>query len=149
MIWISELPWITVELHTCVRLVLQLRGDPEIRGYSKRTFLCDLLAFHLTYSGPWRETTLKVLANEKWGGLTMLSFDRSPFKLFSPKFSNKLVQAPSCERPKTARRTLFLSFEINNCIPISALCRAATHFSHHTRNWNNAIVHPHRYLRWR
>ncbi len=53
---------------------------------------------------------LKVLTNEKRGGLSMVSFDRSPFKLFSLKFSNKLVQAPSRERHKTAPRTLFLLF---------------------------------------
>ncbi len=47
---------------------------------------------------------------EKRGGLTVVSFDRSRYKLCSMKFSNKLVQAPSCERPKTAPRTLFLSF---------------------------------------
>ncbi len=40
----------------------------------------------------------------------MVSFDRSPFKPFSLKFSNILVQAPSCERHKTAPRTLFLLF---------------------------------------
>jgi hypothetical protein len=50
---------------------------------------------------------LKVLTNEKRGGLELAAFDRSPFKLFSLKFSNKSVQAPSCERHKTAPRTLF------------------------------------------
>jgi hypothetical protein len=49
----------------------------------------------------------------------MLPFDRSRFKLFSRKFSNKLVQAPSCERPKTAPRTLFLLYATNNCFPTS------------------------------
>jgi hypothetical protein len=29
------------------------------------------------------------------------------------------LQAPSCERPKTNQRTLFLSFAINNCYPTS------------------------------
>jgi hypothetical protein len=29
------------------------------------------------------------------------------------------VQAPSCERPITALRALFLSFAINNCFPKS------------------------------
>ncbi len=57
---------------------------------------------------------LKVLTNEKRGGLSVVSFDRSPFKLFSLKFSNRLVQAPSCERHKTAPRTLFVSFANNN-----------------------------------
>ncbi len=41
----------------------------------------------------------------------MVSFERSRFKLFSRKFSNKFVLAPSNERPKTALRTLLLSFE--------------------------------------
>ncbi len=48
------------------------------------------------------EGTVKILTNEKRGGLTGVSFDRSCFKLFSRKFSNKLVQAPSCERPGIA-----------------------------------------------
>ena len=66
---------------------------------------------------------LKVFNNEKRGGSAVVSFDRSRFKLFSRKFSNKFVLAPSCERPKTAPRTLFLSFESNNCFPITAECR--------------------------
>jgi hypothetical protein len=53
---------------------------------------------------------LKVLPNEKRGGLEVAAFDRSPIKLFSLKFSNKSVQAPSSERQKTAPQTLFLSF---------------------------------------
>jgi hypothetical protein len=63
---------------------------------------------------------LKVLTNEKRGGVTVVSFDRSPFKLFSLKFSNNSVQAPSCERPKTAQRTLFLFIANNNCFQITA-----------------------------
>jgi hypothetical protein len=43
-------------------------------------------------------------------GLTVVSFDRSGFVLFSLWFSNKLIQAPSCERHKTAQRTLLLLF---------------------------------------
>jgi hypothetical protein len=54
------------------------------------------------------------LTNEKRGGLRVVSFDRSPFKLLSLKFSNKSVQAPSCQRPKTTQRTLFLLFANNN-----------------------------------
>jgi hypothetical protein len=53
--------------------------------------------------------------------MTLVSFDRSHFKLVSRKFSNKLAQAPSCERPITALRTLFLLFA--NCFPIAVLCR--------------------------
>ena len=67
--------------------------------------------------------SLKVLANEKRGVLAVVSFDRSRFKLFSRKFSNKCVLAPSCERLKTAPRTLFLSFESNNYYPITIYCR--------------------------
>jgi hypothetical protein len=63
--------------------------------------------------------SLTVLTNEKRGGLSLVSFDWSRFKLFTLKFSKESVQIPSCERPKTAQRTLFLSFEINNCYPIT------------------------------
>jgi hypothetical protein len=62
---------------------------------------------------------LKVLTNEKRGGLILVSFDWSRFRPFMLKFSKESVQTPSCERPKTAQRTLFLSFEINNCFPIT------------------------------
>jgi hypothetical protein len=49
---------------------------------------------------PFTFYTLKVFTNEKRGGLEV-AFDRSPLKLFTLRFSNKSVQAPSCERPKT------------------------------------------------
>jgi hypothetical protein len=62
---------------------------------------------------------LKVLTNEKRGGLNLVSFDLSRFKLFTLKFSKESVQTPSCERRKTAQRSLFLSFEINNYYPIT------------------------------
>jgi hypothetical protein len=63
---------------------------------------------------------LKVLlTNEKRGGLSVVSFDRSRFKLYSRKFSNKLVQAPSYDRHKTDPRTLFLLFESYNWFPIT------------------------------
>ncbi len=62
---------------------------------------------------------LKVLTNEKRGLFTVVSFDRSRFKLCLQKFSNKLMQAPSCEKHKTAPRTLFLSFANNNCFKIA------------------------------
>ncbi len=94
----------------------------------------------------WADS-LKVLTNENRGGLNLVSFDRSPFKLFSLRFSSKSVQAPSCERPKTAQRTLFLLFANNTCIPISASCRAPTNFPHHTLICNNGIAHPPRYFR--
>jgi hypothetical protein len=57
---------------------------------------------------------LKVLTNEKRGGLTIVLFDRSTFRLFTVQFSNKSIQSSSCERPKTAQRTLFLLFESNS-----------------------------------
>jgi hypothetical protein len=57
---------------------------------------------------------LKVLTNEKSGGLKVVAFNGSPFKLFTLRYSNKSVQAPFCERSKTSQRTLFLSFEIPN-----------------------------------
>ncbi len=62
---------------------------------------------------------LKVSTNEKRGGLKVVAFDRSPFKVFSLRFSQKSVQAPSCRRSKTTQRSLFLSFEINNWFPIT------------------------------
>jgi hypothetical protein len=43
---------------------------------------------------------LKVLTNEKKGGLEVVAFDRPPFKLFTLRFSDKSVQAPFSERPK-------------------------------------------------
>ncbi len=60
---------------------------------------------------------LKVLTNEKRGGLTVVSFDRSDIKLFTLKFSNNSVQSSSCEKHKTAQRTLFLLYANNNCFP--------------------------------
>jgi hypothetical protein len=51
---------------------------------------------------------LNILKN--WIGLPLI---------FLLKISNKMVQAPSCERPKTAPRTLFLSFANYNCLPIT------------------------------
>ncbi len=92
---------------------------------------------------------LKVLTNEKRGGLRVISFDRSPFKLFSQKFSKESVQAPTCERHKTTQRTLFLLFANNNWFPITLLCLTAAPFSHRKLNWNIGIVHPSHYLRWR
>jgi hypothetical protein len=46
---------------------------------------------------------LKVLTNEKTGGLNVA------------KFSKESVLTLSCEKPKTAHRTLFLSFETIYC----------------------------------
>ncbi len=77
---------------------------------------------------------------DKRGGLNSVSFDWSRFKLFTLKFSKESVQTPSCERPKNSQRTLCLSFEINNCFPITPWCRNAKNFSHHSLNWNNGNV---------
>jgi hypothetical protein len=60
------------------------------------------------------KNALKVLTKEKRGVLGVISFDWSPFQLFSQKFSKESVQAPSCERQKTTQRTLFLLFANNN-----------------------------------
>ncbi len=65
-----------------------------------------------------RILVLKVLTNEKRGGLKVVAFYKSPFKLFTLKCSNKSVQSSSCERPKTAQRILFLLFANYNCFPI-------------------------------
>ena len=46
-------------------------------------------------------SSLKVSTNEKRGGLKVVAFDRSHFKLFSLRFSKKSVEAPSFRRSKT------------------------------------------------
>jgi hypothetical protein len=59
------------------------------------------------------------LTNEKRGSLKVVAFDRVLCKLL--RFSNKSVQAPSCERPKSTQPSpLFLSIEIKNCFQITA-----------------------------
>jgi hypothetical protein len=88
-------------------------GGPERQPY----FMYRLARLHgLPDSIPWNPFlgSLKVLTNEKIGGLRVISFDRSPFKQFSRKFSKESVQAPSCERLKTTQRPLFLLFANNN-----------------------------------
>jgi hypothetical protein len=76
-------------------------------------------------------------------GLKVVAFDRSRFKLFTLRFSNKSVQAPSCERPKTTQRTLFLSFEIKNCFQIvflrRSLMKKSGKLAFHVVNWNITI----------
>jgi hypothetical protein len=56
-------------------------------------------------------------------GWILVLFDWSRVKLFTLKFSNESVQATSYERPKSAQRTFFLSFEINNCFSLTVYCR--------------------------
>ncbi len=85
---------------------------------------------------------LKVLTNEKRGGLGVVFFDRSPFQLLSLKFSNKSVQALFFERPKTTQRTLFLLFANNNCFQITLKCRKckkSEKLASHVANSNIAI----------
>ena len=95
------------------------------KGPCYNVFLCTVDLFsikclsRLDASPSVLTTALKVLTNEKRGGLAVVSFDRSGFKLFSLWFSSKSMQAPSCERHKTAQRTLFLLFANNNCFPTS------------------------------
>jgi hypothetical protein len=50
---------------------------------------CFFPAYH--YSQILNVFDLKVLTNEKRGGLRIISLDRSPFKLFSRKFSKESV----------------------------------------------------------
>ncbi len=105
---------------------------PELRRFLRLSFADLKFWLHLvtgTFNwlsnlAGWDNNALPSgrLANEKRGVLAVVSFDRSRFKLFSRKFSNKCVLAPSCERLKTAPRTLFLSFESNNCFPITVYC---------------------------
>ncbi len=49
---------------------------------------------HVHQEGALYPAHLKVLTNEKRAGLSVISFDRSPFKLFSLKFSNKIGAGP-------------------------------------------------------
>ncbi len=54
----------------------------------------------------------------------VVAFDRSFFKIFALRFSKESVETPSCQRPKTAQRTLFLPVEVNNCFPINGIVEA-------------------------
>jgi urease accessory protein UreH len=58
------------------------------------------------------------MTSEKRGGLNVVSFDRSRFKLFMLRFSNKSVYTLFCKRPKITQQNLFLTFEINICFLI-------------------------------
>ncbi len=56
-------------------------------------------------------------------GLTVVSFDRFPFKLLTLRISRKSVQSSSCERPKTnysANPVSVIWGQLQYCIPISA-----------------------------
>jgi hypothetical protein len=74
----------------------------EERQYDGQNILHSAGSVTTHIIGQICDGSLKVLTNEKRGGLTVVSFDRSHFKLFSRKFSNKMAQAPSSERPLTA-----------------------------------------------
>jgi hypothetical protein len=93
----------------------------------------------------WLFRFLKVLVNEKRGGLKVVALDKSPYKLFMLKFSKESVKAPSCKRPKTTQRTPFLSFEINNWLPITVLCwrliKKSRKLACHMVNSNITIVY--------
>jgi hypothetical protein len=77
-------------------VVFRLRISPQIRSQKRKGW---------KKNPPHCHVPLKVLTNEKRGDLKAAAFDRSPFKLFTLRFSNKSVQAPFCERPRTAQRT--------------------------------------------
>jgi hypothetical protein len=64
----------------------------------------------------------------------MVAFDKSPLKLFTLRFLNISVQAPSCERPKTTgtQRNLFLSFENNNFFSNNGIASEAYEKIHET-----------------
>jgi hypothetical protein len=49
---------------------------------------------------------LKVLTNEKRGGLKVVAFDRSPLQLFTLRFSNKSVQADASMKQSERKRPL-------------------------------------------
>ncbi len=73
-----------------------------------------------------------------------MTFDRSSFKLFTLRFSNKSVQAPYCERSRTAPRTLFLSFANYNYFQIAVFRRScmkkSVKLACHVVNSNIAMV---------
>jgi hypothetical protein len=81
--------------------------------------------------------TLKALTNENKGGLTVETFDRSTFKLFSLRFSNKSLQAPTWERTVSVICNQEL-FPNNGIVSGSDI----QYLSHHTLNLNNGIVYP-------
>ncbi len=64
-------------------------------GYIKlsENMLCDV---NFVWLGPTL-TNLKVLTNDKRCWLKVVSFDMSSLKLFTLRFSNKSVRAPSCD----------------------------------------------------
>ncbi len=95
-------------------------APPRAGGQAQQVSDFSIEYIHRIHAlGMFYSRILKVLTNEKRGGLKVVAFNRSDFKLFTLRFSNKAEQAQSCERNKTSQRNLFLSFEINNCFPIT------------------------------
>jgi hypothetical protein len=85
---------------------------------------------------------LEVLTNEKRGGLKVVAFNRSDFKAIHAEIFKQI--GTSCgERPKTTKRNLFLSFEINNCFPITGILSEAYEKSLET--WMPCDQFKHRY----
>jgi hypothetical protein len=83
----------------CRGLVVSVPGAKD-----KYSQTCSVLEDLTSESNTWRLmgkvnvirgniACLKVLTNEKRGGLKVVSFNRPPFKLFTLRFSNKSVQA--------------------------------------------------------
>jgi hypothetical protein len=93
----------------------KIKNGEVLRGRKKYVFkkpVKTTVFRHLPASHQLVKGELKVFSNEKRGGLRIISFDRSPFKLLSRKFSTDSVQASSCERHKTTQRT-----------PVSIICK--------------------------
>ncbi len=83
-------------------------------------FWCNLGLWAMAFHCRAVKNSLRGTTNEKRGELTVLLFDRFNFKLFTLKFLSKSVLSWSCERPKTAQRTLFILFG-NNLFPNNAI----------------------------
>ncbi len=131
--FIMDCPFSATHLIWWTVPICELRRDDESDFFSSTGSLHTPLpaSDHLTAFQQILECktlSLKVLTNEKRGGLRVVSFDRSPFKLLSLKFSNK--SANRC-RPHPARGlklhttqwTLFLLYANNNYFFITLQCR--------------------------
>ncbi len=134
----------------CTRIWTRTRFRLDLQGCSIRQSHNHILTaspvclFRKVVVGYSNSLLFLRLNNDKRGGMRVVSFDRSPFKLFSLKFLNKSVQTPSCERPKTTQRTLFLSFEIKNCFQIAAYCSVGLRQTFHIVNLiETTVLHIH------
>jgi hypothetical protein len=81
----------TDQVHLTYELCANTNDTPP--NHTIRQCALTLIVSYCTLQVP-----LKVLSNEKRGDLKVVAFDRSPFKLFMLRFSNKSMQASSCER---------------------------------------------------